>query len=103
MAEEAPAPQGGGAGGGGVTEVLVETDANLAAVAKQMAKNQQIPDEVKALFAQASEAYRQGLQALSEVAGGGAEPAPGGPGAVAPEAGGNPGAVPMTPAGVKRG
>lgn len=102
MAEEAPAPEGGA--GSGVTEVLVETDANLAAVAKQVAKNQQIPDEVKGLFAQASELYRQGLQALSDVAGGGGtEAAPGGPGAVAPEAGGNPGAVPMTPAGVKRG
>lgn len=101
MAEEAPAPQGGA--GGGVTEVLVETDANLAAVAKQVARNEQIPDEVKGLFAQASELYRQGLQALTDVAGGGAQAAPGGPGAVAPEAGGNPGAVPMTPAGVKRG
>ena len=105
-----PAPaggddQGGGApaGGGGITEVLVETDANLASVAKMMAQNEKIPDEVKALFAQASEAYRQGLTALQEVAGGGGGGAPGGPGAVAPEAGGNPGAIPMTPAGVKRG
>ncbi len=91
-----------GGGKGGVTEVLVETDANLASIAKMTAQNEQIPDEVKAYFQQASDSYRQGLQALQEVAGGGGG-APGGPGAVAPEAGGNPGAVPMTPAGVKRG
>lgn len=96
------APEGAGGGtdqeGGGVTEVLVETDANLAGLAKTMAGNPQIPDEVKALFAQASDLYRQGMQALSDVAGGG-----GGPGGAATPEQGASGAVPMSPAGVKRG
>jgi len=100
MEQAPPAQQGGG---GGVTEALVETDKNLAAIAAVMAKNPKVPDEVKAAFQAATESFRQGLAAVSEMAGGGQEPAPGGPGAVAPEAGGSAGAVPMTPAGVKRG
>lgn len=100
-------PQGApGGGGGGITEALVETDKNLAGIASVMAKNPQIPDEVKQAFQTASKAYRQGLQALTQLAGGGGDaggpqPAPGG--TATPEQGGGGGAVPMTPAGVQRG
>lgn len=108
MAEQAqpagaPPQAAPGGGGGGITDVLVETDKNLAGVAAVMAKNPQIPDEVKAAFQSASQAFRQGLEALTQIAGGGGggpQPAPAG--TSTPEQGGG-GAVPMTPAGVQRG
>lgn len=102
MEQQAPAPEQGG----GIADALVDTDKNLAAIAGAMAKNPQIPDEVKAAFQTASQAYRQGMEAVMEIAGGGGAPGgeePPGGGAVSPEAGASRGAVPMTPAGVRRG
>ena len=97
--EGAPAPAEGApqAQGGGVAEKFVEADKLLSQIAQASANAGAIPDEAKAAFAQASEVFRQGLQLMMEAVKGG-----GRPGAAAPEAGGAPGAVPASPAGVRR-
>ncbi len=92
--QEAPAQEGG------VTETLVEVDAKLAKLVQFVGQAAQVPEEAKAAFAQALEAYRSGLEIVMAAAQGGGGPQ--GPAAVAPEQGGAQGAVPMTPAGVKR-
>lgn len=91
MAEEqgAPAPeQGGGEGGGGITQVLQQLDAGLYKVATTLAQSQGAPEEAKAAFQAASQAFRQGIQILTE---GGGEPQQ----QTTPEQGANPNAVPM--------
>jgi len=93
-AQGAPAPEGGGAGGG-IGDVLQDVDGKLSKIA-QMTGQSSIPDEAKAAFAQASEAFRAGLEIVMQLAeGGGGQPAPQG-GTVSPEQGGSQGAVPMS-------
>jgi hypothetical protein len=82
-------PQGQAQQGGGIVEALIETDKRLLSIVTAVSQAP-VPDEVKQAFAQAHEAYRSGLEALT---GGGQQPDQ--PGAVAPEAGGNPNARPM--------
>lgn len=91
--QEAPAQEGGG-----VAETLTAVDAQLSKIAQFAGQSPQMPEEAKAAFASALEAFRAGLEIVTGAAGHGAQ----GPAAVAPEQGGAQGAVPMTPAGVKR-
>lgn len=88
-----PPPQGpeGGGAGGGVGQVLVETDKNLAALAKAA------PPEFADQFAQIAEAFRNLVDEMMQGAEGGgggpSKPQPAG-GTQSPEAGGNPNARP---------
>lgn len=95
--QDAPAGQNSG---GGVAEALVQADAMLAKIAKATSAAEQVPEEAKAAFATALEAFRGGLEIVMEAARGGGRAQPSG--AAAPEAGGAPGAVPVSPAGVQR-
>lgn len=94
--QEAPAP----AAQGGMAETLIEVDEKLSRLAKAVIENPEVPDEAKEAFGAALEAYRGGVEMVMAAAGGGA---PGGQGVVTPEAGGNRGAVPAGPQGVRRG
>lgn len=87
----APAPQEGGASGGGITEVLQQLDAGLYKVATTLAQSQGAPEEAKAAFQAASQAFRQGIEILT---GGGQGQAP--QQTTTPEQGGNPNAVPVS-------
>lgn len=83
----------------GATDVLVETNQALGQVAQMVAGNADVPDEIKELFANAAAAYQSGLEALTDMVGGGGTEPMGG--AVAPEVAGSRGAVPVSPAGVR--
>lgn len=85
--EPAQAPQGA------ITEKLVALDKQLYQVVGVISQAG-IPDEVKAPFKAALEAYRAGLTALTQLSGGEGQAPQGG--AVAPEQGGAHGAVPVT-------
>lgn len=88
----APAPAAEApASGGGVAEAIVETDKNLAAMAKAAESNPEFPPEAKEALLAARDAFRA---FVSAVTGGGEGPQ--GPAAVSPEAGANPNAVPQT-------
>lgn len=93
---DAPAQQGGG-----MAEALVSLDNQLAKVIQAVTQNDKVPDEIKGDFAQSLQAWRSGLEKLTQFVGGGEGEAAQG-GAVAPEAGANAGAVPMSPAGVRK-
>ena len=95
MQEDQAPPQGGG---GDPLQALAKFNEQLAKITQVVTQNPQVPDEAKAAFTSSLEAFRAGLEILS---GGGGE-GPEGPAAVAPEAGGNAGAVPASPAGVRR-
>lgn len=98
--ENAPPPPAGDAGGGGAAEALAETNSRLTAIAQMMRANPQIPAEIKARFAAAADAYREGLEGVSSLAEGGGEMGAD-TGLVTPEQGGAPGVIPVTPAGVR--
>lgn len=78
---------------GGITEKLVALDKQLYQVVGAISQAD-VPDEVKAPFQSALEAFRAGLSALTSMADGGKGQAQ--PGAVAPEQGAAQGAVPMS-------
>lgn len=100
QAAPAGAPQGQPGGEvGGFAGALLEVDGKLSKLTQAVGSNDKIPDEAKQAFGAALEAYRQGVELLRAASGGGQEE---GGGAVAPEAGGARGAVPMSPAGVQR-
>lgn len=82
-----PAQPAGGEGGGDVVEALMGLEKGLASVTEAAGSDPNFPEEAKAAFAAALDAYRQGLEALS----GGGQPS----GPVAMEAGAS-GARPMT-------
>ncbi len=91
-----PAPE---AAGGDVGQLLVDTDKNLALLAKA-AGGGGMPPELAEGFAQVSEQFRALLDAAMQASEGGAPPpGPKGPqpaqGMASPEAGGNPNAKPM--------
>ncbi len=103
--QEAPGQEGGAPDdqeSGGIAETLTEVDSKLAKIAELVGSDPQLPDEAKQAFASALESYRSGLQIVMEVAKGGGGGSPQGPAATSPEAGGNPNAVPASPAGVRR-
>lgn len=89
QAAPAPAEGGGEEQGGGIAEVLQKTDATLYKIASTAAQSQGMPEAAKAAFQQASQAFRQGLEALT--GDGGQEQQ-----TVTPEQGANPNAVPMS-------
>lgn len=62
--------------GGGITQALVETDKSLFKISQLVGQNPEVPDEVKAAFQAALDAYRQGLSALTGGGEGGSAPAP---------------------------
>lgn len=73
--------------GGGIAEGLAATGAQLQKFTEAVSQDPQVPDEVKAQFAAALEAFTGAAQGLS-----------GGPsagGSATPEQGGNPNAKPM--------
>jgi hypothetical protein len=93
MADQAIPPAEAGAeggGGGSAVDALMSLEKGLSSVAEAAGRDPQFPEEAKAAFASALDAFRQGLEILS---GGGA---PSGP--VAMEAGAS-GARPVSPGG----
>jgi hypothetical protein len=90
--------------GGGVVEALVGLDAQLAKITQAITQNDKVPDEIKGDFSNALQAWRSGMTKIQQLAGDGApEPdADEQQGAVAPEVGASRGAVPMSPAGVRK-
>lgn len=90
------APQEGQ--GGGVAQALMDLDKTLFQVVSAVQKAP-IPDDIKAKFSTALDAYRAGLEGLT----GGAQEGPKGqpmPGAATPEQGANPNARPMNHGGM---
>lgn len=97
-----PAPAQEQGAGGSIVDVLMGIDKQLAQVVQAVSKAQ-IPDQVKAAFSQAQEAFRAGLSGLNDAAGegGGEAPPQAQPagGVSTMEQGGNPNARPMSHAG----
>lgn len=93
--QAAPAQEQGA--GGGIVDVLMGIDKQLAQVVHVVSKAQ-IPDQVKAAFSQAQEAFRAGLSGLNDAAGGSGAPSQAQPagGVSTMEQGGNPNARPMS-------
>lgn len=98
--EMAPPPAEEAGAGGGATEAFVEANSLVAQTAQMVRNNGQIPEAIKEQFMAAAQAYAQGLEALTEFAGGG-EGATAMGGVVTPEQGGSRGAIPVTPAGAR--
>jgi hypothetical protein len=100
MEEDTPAGQEAapGGAGGGVGELITQTDKNLAMLAKA-AGSGGLPPEVAEAFQQASDIFRSAVEAALAGSEGGAPPSAARPeasGMASPETGGKPGARPMT-------
>lgn len=87
----APAPEGGESGGGGIAEVLQGLDAGLSKVTQALSQGS-APEEAKAAFQAALQAFRQGLEILTS---GDGDPQRQAAQTTTPEQGANPNAVPM--------
>jgi hypothetical protein len=93
MDQQAPAEAGGQPAqeqGGGIVEALTGLDKGLFQITTAVTENPQVPEEAKAAFQSALQAFRKGLEMLTS---GGGQPAPSGP--VTPEQGVS-GAQPMS-------